>query len=123
VDEEGIAMRVRGRYPGLLTLLDADNAPVKLGERVDDEAFNAAVSLRNAWPQGPTVFEWTRLHGLGAREEHGWMVYFGHANQMTDKLAALKIVMAQIVQDKRRINFIDLGNGLPYFQEATAVNK
>jgi hypothetical protein len=60
---------------------------------------------------------------LGAREEHDWMVYFGHASQMADKLAALKIVTAQIVQDKRTINFIDLGNGLPYYQEARAVQK
>ena len=120
VDDDGIAMRVRGDSPNALQLRDDEGAAVKLGERVNSNAFNTAVSLVNAWQDGPRVFAWTRGHGLMVREQHGWIVYFGSASQMAEKLAALKIVTAQILQDKSNVNFIDLGSGLPYYQLAVS---
>jgi hypothetical protein len=117
VDDDGIALRARGNAPDLLTMKDADSAAIKVGERVNPEAFNAAVSLRNAWRGGPGAFEWSKAHGLAIRDEHGWLIYFGSAGQMADKLAALKIVTAQLVKEQRVIAFIDLGSGLPYYQE------
>jgi len=92
-----IALRVRGDWQNALQLRDDEGAVVKLGERVNSDAFNTAVSLVNAWQDGPRVFAWTRAHGLMVREQHGWIVYFGGASQMTEKLAALKIVTAQIL--------------------------
>ncbi len=120
VDDDGVAIPARAALPGLLWLKDADGAPVKLGARVNTDAFNAAVSLHNAWQNGPRVFEWSRAHGLAVHDEHGWLIYLGAASQMPDKLAALKIVTAQILQAKKTVAFIDLGSGLPYYEEVAA---
>lgn len=117
VDDDGIALRVRGNAPDLLTMKDLDSEATKIGERVNVEAFNAAISLRNAWRGGPKAFEWSKAHGLAIRDEHGWLVYFGSAGQMADKLTALKIVTTQLLKEQRAIAFIDLGSGLPYYQE------
>lgn len=122
VDDDGIAVRARFVAPSLLTLKDVDGTAVEIGERVSAEAFNAAVSLRNLWPKGPTAFEWSKAHGLAARDEHGWLIYFGSASQMADKLAALKIVTAQLAKDRHTIAYIDVGNGLPYYQEVATKN-
>lgn len=120
VDDDGIAQRARTSIPGILWLKDLDAAPVSIGQRINPEAFNALVSLRNLWPDGPTVFEWSRHRGLAAREGHGWPVYFGRSSQMPDKLQALKVITEQIVKEGKIINFIDLSSGLPYYQEAAA---
>lgn len=117
VDNEGIAMRPRGMVPTGWHIRDAEGAAVKYGERVNADAFNAVVSLLNVWKDAPKYFEWTRAHGLTLREAHGWLVYFGSANQMADKLTALQIVTTQLLKDKRQVTFIDLGSGLPYYQE------
>ena len=122
VDDDGIAIRQRANIPGLLSLKDLEGTPVKIGERVNVEAFNAAVSLVNAWHNGPRVFEWSRAHGLAARDEHGWLIYFGTGNQMPEKLMALRVVSTQIAEAQKKIQFIDLGNGLPYYREQTAQN-
>ncbi len=118
VDDDGIALRVRANVSGLLYLKDLDNSPVRVGERVSAEPFNAAVSLRNVWKNGPRAFEWSREHGLAVRDDHGWTVYFGSANQMAEKVTALQIVTAQILKEQKAVAFIDLGNGLPYYREA-----
>jgi cell division septal protein FtsQ len=120
VDDQGIAMRPRGSVPQGWHVRDATGKPVKYGERVNADAFNATVALLNAWKKAPRYFEWTKEHGLTLREEHGWQVYFGSANQMEDKVTALHIVTTQILKDKRSVAFIDLGSGLPYYQEAAA---
>jgi cell division septal protein FtsQ len=117
VDDEGIAMRPRGMVPTGFHVRDAEGTAVKYGERVNPDAFNAAVSLINAWKGSPKYFEWTLAHGLTLRDDHGWMVYFGSASQMDDKLTAFNIVTNQLTRDKRQVAFIDLGSGLPYYQE------
>lgn len=117
VDDDGIALKVRFKSPGLLTMNDLDGSVGKVGERVNAEAFNAAVNLRNLWPNGPRSFEWSKAHGLAVRDSHGWLVYFGSASQMPDKMTALNIVTAQLVKDRHAIAYIDVGSGLPYFQE------
>lgn len=117
VDDDGIALRVRFNSPDLLTLKDYDSTGTKIGSRVNAEAFNAAVNLRNMWKDGPRAFEWTKAHGLTTRDSHGWLIYFGSANQMANKLDALKIVTAQLVKDQHTIAYIDVGSGLPYYQE------
>lgn len=124
VDGEGVAMRARGVVPNGWQLREAEGAAYKYGDRVNTDAFNAAVSLLNAWPAAPHYFEWTRQHGLTLRESHGWLTYFGSASQMGDKIAAFKIVSDQILREKRAVTLIDLGSGLPYYQEAiTATAK
>lgn len=124
VDGEGIAMRARGNVPNGWQLREAEGTTYKYGDRVNSDAFNAAVSLLNAWQAAPHYFEWTRQHGLTVRESHGWLTYFGSANQMADKIAAFKIVSDQILREKRAVTLIDLGSGLPYYQEAiTATAK
>lgn len=120
VDDDGVAMRPRGMIGNGWQVRDAEGAAVKYGERVNTDAFNAAASLINAWKQAPRYFEWTRAHGLTLRDQHGWLVYFGSANQMPDKLTALQIVTTQLLKDKRQVTFIDLGSGLPYYQEVAA---
>jgi cell division septal protein FtsQ len=120
VDDDGIALPARAALPGLLWLKDDDGAAVRVGDRVNTDAFNAVVSLHNAWQNGPRVFEWSQAHGLALHNEHGWLIYLGDASQMQDKLAALKIVTAQISQAQKTIAFIDLGSGLPYYQEVAA---
>ncbi|MBI4673855.1 MAG: FtsQ-type POTRA domain-containing protein [Chloroflexi bacterium] len=122
VDQEGIAMRPRGMVPNGWHVRDAEGKAVKYGERINPDAFNAAVSLINVWKDAPKYFEWTKTHGLQLRDEHGWLIYFGSANQMNDKLTALQIVTTQLLRDKRAVAFIDLGSGLPYYQEV-AVKK
>lgn len=120
VDQDGIAMRPRGRVTNGWQIRDAEGKPVTYGERINPDAFNAAVSLINAWKDAPRYFEWTKEHGLTLRDEHGWLVYFGSASQMEDKVTALKIVTTQLQKDKRTVAFIDLGSGLPYYQEIAA---
>jgi hypothetical protein len=120
VDEEGIAMRPRGMVQNGWHVRDAEGKAVKYGERINPDAFNAAASLINVWTGAPRYFEWTRAHGLTLRDEHGWLVYFGSANQMQDKFTALHIVTTQLLKDKRTVAFIDLGSGLPYYQEVVA---
>lgn len=122
VDQEGIAMRPRGMVPNGWHVRDSEGKVVAYGERINPDAFNAAVSLINTWKDSPKYFEWTKAHGLTLRDEHGWLIYFGSANQMNDKLTALNIVTAQLIKDKRAVTFIDLGSGLPYYQEV-AVKK
>lgn len=117
VDQEGIAMRPRGMVPNGWHVRDSEGKAVKYGERINPDAFNAAVSLINAWKDSPKYFEWTKAHGLTLRDEHGWTIYFGSANQMQDKLTALQIVTTQALREKRAVTFIDLGSGLPYYQE------
>jgi hypothetical protein len=117
VDDDGIALRARFNAPDLLTMKDLDSTGTKIGERVNADAFNAAVSLRNLWPDGARAFGWSKAHGLEVRDSHGWLVYFGSANQMADKLAALKIVTAELVKGQHAIAYIDVGSGLPYYQE------
>ncbi|MCG3140344.1 MAG: Cell division protein FtsQ [Anaerolineae bacterium] len=123
VDQEGIAMRPRGMVPNGWHVRDAEGRAVKYGERINPDAFNAAAALINAWQAAPKYFEWTKAHGLTLRDEHGWLIYFGSANQMQDKLTALQIVTTQLLRDKRAVTFIDLGSGLPYYQEAAAKTK
>jgi cell division septal protein FtsQ len=120
VDEEGIAMRPRGAVPSGWHVRDSEGKAVNYGERVNPDAFNATASLINVWKESPKYFEWTRTHGLTLREEHGWLVYFGSASQMDEKVTALHIVTTQLLRDKRAITFIDLGSGLPYYQEVAA---
>ena len=96
---------------------DAEGKAMNFGERVNPDAFNAAVSLINVWKGAPKYFEWTKAHGLTLRDDHGWLVYFGSASQMDDKVTALNIVTSQLEKDKRNISFVDLGSGLPYYQE------
>ncbi len=120
VDQEGIAMRPRGVVPNGWHVRDAEGNALAYGERVDPDAFNAAASLINAWQNAPRFFEWTRAHGLTIRDEHGWLVYFGSASQMDDKVTALHIVTTQLLKDNRTVAFIDLGSGLPYYQEVAA---
>ncbi len=120
VDQNGIAFAVRANLSGLMWLRDLDGKPVKQGARINAEAFNAAVSLHNVWPDGPMTFEWSDVRGLATREQHGWLVYFGRAQQMAEKLTALQIVSAEIAKENKSINFIDLGSGLPYYQEVAA---
>jgi cell division septal protein FtsQ len=117
VDDDGMAMRMRFNAPNLLKMKDLDGTVIKVGERVNAEAFNAAVTLRNVWPDGPTEFEWSKAHGLAIHDSHGWLVYFGSASQMADKLNALKIVTAQLSKTQHQIAYIDVGSGLPYYQE------
>ncbi len=116
VDQEGIAMRPRGMVPNGWHVRDSEGSAVKYGQRINPDAFNAAVALINAWQEAPRYFEWTKAHGLALRDEHGWLIYFGSANQMQDKLTALQIVTTQILRDQRAVTFIDLGSGLPYYQ-------
>jgi hypothetical protein len=97
---------------------DAEGKTVHYGERINPDAFNAAVSLINVWQDAPRYFEWTKGHGLTLRDEHGWLVYFGSASQMRDKVTALQIVTTQLLKDNRAVAFVDLGSGLPYYQEA-----
>ncbi|OQY87051.1 MAG: hypothetical protein B6D41_12510 [Chloroflexi bacterium UTCFX4] len=123
VDQEGIAMRPRGMVPNGWHVRDSEGKTVQYGERINPDAFNAAVSLINAWKAAPKYFEWTKAHGLTLRDEHGWLIYFGSANQMQDKLTALHIVTTQLLRDKRSVLFIDLGSGLPYYQESAAKSK
>lgn len=120
IDEDGIAMRPRGMVHNGWHVRDAEGKTVKYGERINPDAFNAAVSLLNAWKEAPKYFEWTKEHGLTLREEHGWLVYFGSASQMQDKVTALNIVTTQLLKDKRTVTFVDLGSGLPYYQEIAA---
>lgn len=117
VDDDGIAVRVRFDAPNLLTMKDLDSALIRPGDRVNPEAFNAAVNLRNLWRDGPREFEWSKAHGLTVHDSHGWLVYFGSPSQMADKLAALKIVSAQLTKDKHSIDYVDVGSGLPYYRE------
>jgi len=123
VDQEGIAMRPRGMVPNGWHVRDSEGKAVQYGERINPDAFNAAVSLINAWKAAPKYFEWTKAHGLTLRDEHGWLIYFGSANQMQDKLTALNIVTTQLLRDKRSVLFIDLGSGLPYYQEIATKSK
>lgn len=122
VDEDGIAMRPRGMVKNGWHVRDSEGKPVKYGERINPDAFNAAVSLINVWKDSPKYFEWTKAHGLTLRDEHGWLIYFGSASQMQDKFTALNIVTTQLLKDKRTVAFVDLGSGLPYYQEV-AVKK
>lgn len=117
VDAQGIAMRPRGLVPNGWHVRDAEGQPGQYGARVNPDAFNAAVSLINVWKESPKFFEWTKEHGLTLRDSHGWLIYFGSASQMSDKLIALNIVTNQLLRDKRSVVFIDLGSGLPYYQE------
>jgi cell division septal protein FtsQ len=123
VDQEGIAMRSRGMVANGWHVRDAEGKAVQYGERINPDAFNAAVALINVWKEAPHYFEWTKEHGLTLREEHGWLVYFGSANQMQDKLTALNIVTTHLLKDNRAVAFIDLGSGLPYYQEVAAKSK
>lgn len=123
VDEEGIAMRPRGMVQNGWHVRDSEGKAVKYGERINPDAFNAAVSLINVWQAAPRYFEWTKEHGLTLRDEHGWLIYFGSASQMQDKVTALSIVTNQLLRDKRAVAFIDLGSGLPYYQEVAVKNK
>jgi cell division septal protein FtsQ len=124
VDDDGIAMRPRGQVTNGWHVRDAEGKAVQFGERINPDAFNAAASLINVWEQAPRYFEWTKAHGLTLRDEHGWLVYFGSASQMQDKVTALHIVTTQLLRDKRTVSFVDLGSGLPYYQEvASQVTK
>lgn len=120
VDQDGIAMRPRGRVQNGWHVRDAEGKAVKYGERINPDAFNAAVSLINAWKDAPRYFEWTKAYGLTLRDQHGWLVYFGSGSQMQDKVTALNIVTTQLLRDKRTVTFVDLGSGLPYYQEVAA---
>lgn len=117
VDEEGIAMRPRGMVQTGWHVRDSEGKAVSYGERINPDAFNAAISLINVWEGAPKFFEWTKTHGLTLRDGHGWLVYFGSASQMQDKVTALQIVTTQLEKDKRTVSFVDLGSGLPYYQE------
>jgi hypothetical protein len=110
-------MRPRGMVQNGWHVRDSEGVQVKYGERINPDAFNAAVSLINVWNDAPRYFEWTKAHGLTLRDEHGWLVYFGSASQMADKVTAMNIVATQLLKDKRTVAFIDLGSGLPYYQE------
>lgn len=117
VDEEGIAMRPRGMVQTGWHVRDSEGKAVSYGDRINPDAFNAAISLINVWEGAPKFFEWTKAHGLTLRDEHGWLIYFGSASQMQDKVTALQIVTTQLERDKRAVSFVDLGSGLPYYQE------
>lgn len=123
IDDDGIAMRPRGMVQTGWHVRDAEGKAVKYGERINPDAFNAAVSLINVWKDSPKYFEWTKAHGLTLRDEHGWQVYFGSATQMPDKVTALNIVTMQLLKDKRKVTFVDLGSGLPYYQEVAKASQ
>ena len=85
VDDEGIAMRPRGMVPSGWHVRDAEGKAIKYGERVNPDAFNAAVSLINVWKNAPKYFEWTKAHGLTLRDDHGWLVYLAAPAKWTTK--------------------------------------
>ena len=123
IDDEGVAMRARGMVPNGWHVRDSAGKPVKYGERINPDAYNAAAALINVWKDAPKYFEWTSAHGLTLRDEHGWLIYFGSANQMKDKLTSLDIVTQNLLSAKRSVRYIDVAGGTVYYADVAVSKK
>lgn len=116
VDAAGIGFRARTDLPGLPSLRDVDQTPVTPGQPVHPPARAALRALWEVWLDAPRAFEWSAARGLAFTDEHGWKIYLGDAREMAGKVAKLRALVAQLVAEKAKIRFIDLGKGDPYYQ-------
>lgn len=115
-DADGIVLRMRANLPQLPVIRDLDQAAVKPGGLAQPEAVAALRALRDAWPEGPRLFEWSSANGLAFTDEHGWKIYLGSADDMAGKVAKLRALVAQLLAKNVKLKFIDLGKGDPYYQ-------
>lgn len=116
VDREGVVMKER-RSINLPIVVDADQRELQIGKRVNNDAVEAVAAWLLVAPDGAREFAWSAARGLSFVDKQGFKVYLGNANQMPEKSMALRQVMQLISQTSRKVNFIDVGEGLPYFQE------
>ena len=116
VDADGIAFHARANLPQLPSIRDLDQTALKPGQPAPADAPAAYRALRAAWDSAPRAYEWSAAHGLGYTDEHGWKIYLGDATQMAGKLATLRALVPQLLSQKAKITFIDLGKGDPYYQ-------
>lgn len=116
VDREGVLIRVRASIPELPSVHDLDAGTLTLGQRAPTKAFAAFVALRTAMPDSPRALEWSSARGIAFTDERGWKIYLGTADDMPEKIAILRALVAQLVAQNARLRFIDLGKGTPYYQ-------
>jgi cell division septal protein FtsQ len=117
VDREGIVMKER-RPINLPVVVDTDQRELQAGARINSDAVEAVAAWLQVVPVAVRQFAWSSARGLSFVDEHGWKIYLGNANQMPEKSLALRTVTNLITQSNKKVNFIDVGEGLPYFQEA-----
>lgn len=116
VANDGMIMQARTPRPELVTVRDADFRPMIIGKRAPLEAFAAQRALRQAWSGAPRVFDWSNARGLMFTDERGWKIYLGDASEMAGKLARYRALVSALVAQNKRVSFIDLGKGDPFYQ-------
>jgi cell division septal protein FtsQ len=116
VTTDGIFLIARVNLPQLALIRDVDQRAITVGKPAHAEAVAAYRALRDAWSDGPRHFEWSNARGLSFVDERGWKIYLGTADRMSGKLAILRALIPYLVAQNKKINFVDLGKGEPYYQ-------
>ncbi|MBI5303105.1 MAG: FtsQ-type POTRA domain-containing protein [Chloroflexi bacterium] len=116
VADDGMIMLARAPRPELVVIRDLDFRAMVIGKRAPLDAFAAQRALRQVWRDAPRAFDWSRARGLAFTDERGWKIYLGDASEMAGKLARYRALVATLIAQNKRVNFIDLGKGDPFYQ-------
>ncbi len=113
---DGLVLRARTQQPNLPAIRDLDQAAITPGKLAPPDAVIAYRALRQVWSDSPRNFEWSKARGLAFTDERGWKIYLGDADKMAGKIAILRALIPSLVAQGKKITFIDLGKGDPYYQ-------
>lgn len=116
IANDGMVMPPRAARPDMVILRDMDFRPIVIGKRAPLDAFAAQRAVRQVWSDAPRLFEWSSARGLMFTDERGWKIYLGDAREMAGKLARYRAIVNLLVAQNKRVNFIDLGKGDPFYQ-------
>jgi cell division septal protein FtsQ len=109
IDTEGVVLEPRGILEGAVVVNDENTPPLALGagQRL---APSILASIRALHALLPDLREMTyeTNWGIGFRTGEGWPVYLGDEHQMALKLAILKALRRQMIEQKATPHYIDL---------------
>ena len=116
VDEEGMVMEPAGPPPHSVTLLDMDSQAPGPGVKLSPEIMQVVGELRRWLPQ-EKIFQWSQTEGISFLHAKGFPVYLGQAEDMQDKIAALRALTEDFTSKGIQPKFVDLRfSGRPYYR-------
>jgi cell division septal protein FtsQ len=116
VDEEGMVMEPAGLPPHSVTLIDMANQVSGPGVRIAPQVMQVIGELRRWLPQ-EKIFQWSQTEGISFLHVKGFPVYLGQAEDMQDKIAALRALTEDFTSKGIQPKFVDLRfAGRPYYR-------
>jgi cell division septal protein FtsQ len=107
VDDEGMAVSLRGETEPGITIKDLDASPIKLGQQVNLDVVTAAETYHALLPAIKEL-EYTQEHGISYLNEHGWRVYLGDGEGAELKVAVVDALVKELTARAAAVDLIDV---------------